>query len=134
MERVSILEASRLLNISQASVRQHIRDGKLKAYRESSPQGNSWMVELPDDDWIDSQKESFIQMAQQLSPWWWPNAVRTGLVHYVEDVGIEEIIPRFLCGLISENIWDASKHNADERCQECLRIALDRNLPLSASQ
>ena len=59
MERVSILEASRLLNISQASVRQHIRDGNLKAYRESGPQGNSWMVELPDDDWIDSQKDSF---------------------------------------------------------------------------
>ncbi|MDA0735295.1 MAG: helix-turn-helix domain-containing protein [Chloroflexi bacterium] len=134
MERVSILEASRILNLSQASVRQHIRDGKLKAHRESGQQGNSWMVELPEDGWVDSQKESFIQMAQQMSPWWWPNAARTGLVHYVADVGIEETVPVFLCGLIGENIWDASNHTEEQRCAECLRIVLERELPLSASQ
>ena len=133
MERVSILEASRRLNISQASVRQHIRDGKLKAYREAGPGGKGWMVELPDDGWIDGQKESFIKMAQQTSPWWWPNAARTGPVHYVVDVGIEEIAPQFLCGLTSENIWDASQYQVD-RCPECRRIALERNLPWATSQ
>jgi len=92
------------------------------------------MVELPEDGWIDSQKESFIRMAQQMSPWWWPDAARAGPLHYVVDVGIEEIIPRFLCGLTSENIWDASQHPGAERCSECWRIALERNLPLSASQ
>ena len=134
MERVSILEASRRLNISQASVRQHIRDGKLKAYRESGPEGKGWLVELPEDGWLDSEKESFIRMAQQMSPWWWPNAQRTGPVHYVEDVGIEETVPVFLCGLISENIWTADKHTDEQRCPDCLRVALERNLPLSASQ
>jgi hypothetical protein len=134
MERVSILEASRKLNISQASVRQHIRDGKLKAYREPGPGGNAWMVELPDDGWIDSQKESFIRMAQQTSPWWWPNAARSGPVHYVVDVGVEELVPRFLCGLTSENIWDAGGHAEAERCPECGRIAVERGLPRSASQ
>lgn len=134
MERVSIIEASRRLNIPQASVRQYIRDGKLKASRESGPQGNGWMVELPEDGWLDTEKESFLQMAKQMSPWWWPTAARTGQVHYVEDVGIEEILPVFLCGMSSDNIWAANTHTEEQRCSECIRIALERNLPLTTSQ
>ena len=134
MERVSILEASRILNMPQATIRQYIRDGKLNAVREQGPRGNIWMVDLPEEGWMDSEKESYIQMAGEFSPWWWNNAERDGEVHYVEDIGIEEIIPQFLCGLTSQNIWTATNHTEDQRCPTCLEIAISRELPLTASQ
>lgn len=136
MERVSILEASRRLNLSQAVIRQHIREGRLKAERGegNGPSGGGWLVELPEEGWEDSEKESFIRMARELSPWWWPNGEKTGEVHYVEDVGIEEIEPKFLCGLESDNIWPGDRHSESDRCVECLRLALDQGLPLDSSQ
>ncbi len=134
MERVSILEASRRLNMPQATIRRYIRDGKLNAVREQGPRGNIWMVELPEDGWLDSEKEAYLRLAEGLSPWWWNNAERSGPVHYVEDIGIEEIIPQFLCGLVSENIWTATGHTEEQRCPACLQIAISRELPLTASQ
>ena len=92
------------------------------------------MVELPEDGWTDSQKDSYLQMAQQLSPWWWPNGKKSGKVHYVEDLGIEELLAQFLCGFTSENIWAADHHLEEERCLECLQIALERGLSLTSSQ
>jgi hypothetical protein len=51
-------------------------------------------------------------------------------VHYVESIGIEEMIPTFLCGLVSENIWDANGHREDQRCPGCVEAARSRGLPL----
>ena len=133
MERVSILEASRRLNIPQSAIRKHIRDGRLKAQRGEGAAGTGWLVEMPGDDWEDTDKQSYIKMSQELSPWWWPNAARTGFVHYVEDIGIEEIIPQFLCGETSNNIWTANNHSEELRCPECLRKVFDQGLPLTSN-
>ena len=132
MEKVSILEASRRLNLSQASIRQYIRDGELKAAREPGPSGRlAWVVELPEEGWIDNTKSSLMGIQEAFeayasggtfSHWWWPTGDRSGHAHYVEDLGIEETIPLYLCGLISESIWAASKLSEDEYCPECVAV------------
>ena len=70
MERVSILEASRRLNIPQSAIRKQIRDGRLKAQRGEGAAGTGWLVEMPADDWQDVDKQSYIKMSEELSPWW----------------------------------------------------------------
>ena len=130
MEKVSILEASRRLNLSQASIRQYIRDGELKASREPGPAGRmAWVVELPEEGWADGTKSSLDQLQQAFeayaaggtfSHWWWPTADRSGHAHYVEDLGIEETIAQFLCGLISDNIWLTTELAENEYCPECI--------------
>ena len=131
MEKVSILEASRRLNLSQATIRQYIRDGELKAAREPGPSGRlAWVVELPEEGWIDDTKSSLDQLQEAFesytgggvtfSHWWWPTVERSGHAHYIQDLGIEETIPLFLCGLISESIWVASKLCEEEYCPECI--------------
>ncbi len=134
MERVSILEASRRLNIPQSTIRQHIRDGRLKAERGDGASGGGWLVELPEADWQDLEKQAYMKLAEELSPWWWPTHEKSGYVHYVEDIGIEEIIPQFLCGATSDNIWPADGHSEEARCPGCLRIALEQGLPLTSNQ
>ena len=119
MEKVSILEASRRLNLSQAEVRQYIRAGELKGTREPGPSGRlAWVVELPEEGWKDDTKSSLQQLQETFesyasgvtfSHWWWPTGDRSGHAHYIGDLGIEETIPLFLCGLISENIWVVSE-------------------------
>ena len=54
----------------------------------------------------------------------------SGEVHYVEDMGIEEIEPLYLCGLRGENVWDAKNHAEAARCPTCLEVAKERDLPL----
>ena len=130
MEKVSILEASRRLNMSQAEVRQYIRDGELKGAREPGPNGRlAWVVELPEEGWMDGTKSSLHQLQETFeaytsgitfSHWWWPTGDRSGHAHYVGDLGIEETIPHFLCGLISDNIWVISELSEDEYCPECI--------------
>ena len=130
MEKVSILEASRRLNLSQAEVRQYIRGGELKAARELGPSGRlAWVVELPAEGWQDDNKSSLQQLQETFeayasgvtfSHWWWPTGDRSGHAHYIGDLGIEETIPLFLCGLISDNIWVASQLSEDEYCPECI--------------
>ena len=130
MEKVSIQEASRRLNISQASIRQYIRDGEFKAAREPGPNGRlAWMVELPEDGWMDDAKSTLDQLQKAFeayasggtfSHWWWPTGERSGHAHYVEDLGIEETIAQFLCGLITDNIWLTSNLSEDEYCPECI--------------
>ena len=130
MEKVSILEASRRLNLSQAQVRQYIRDGELKATREPGASGRlAWLVELPEEGWgvgikssLQELQETFEAYASGVtfSHWWWPTGDHSGFVHYIGDLGIEETIPQFLCGLISDNIWVASKLAEDEYCPECI--------------
>ena len=130
MEKVSILEASRRLNLSQAEIRQYIRDGELKASREPGPSGRlAWVVELPEEGWIDGTKSSLQQLQETFeaytsggtfSHWWRPTGDRSGYAHYVQDLGIEETIALFLCGLISDNIWFVSELSEDEYCPECI--------------
>ena len=99
MEKVTIQEASRRLNLSQADIRESIRNGDLKATREPSPSGRRWMVEMPEEGWEHHFTSSLRNLAKDMTPWWWSNAQNTGFVHYVQDLGIEEIEPLYLCGL-----------------------------------
>ena len=130
VERVTIQEASHRLNLSQADVRECIRKEELRAVREPGPRGQRWMVELPEDGWESSFKASLRELSQQITPWWWPTEAMTGHVHYVQDLGIEEIEPLYLCGLRGDNVWDARRHTEEDRCPTCLEIAMQRGLPL----
>ena len=130
MARVSIQEASRILNLSQAEIRRYIREGKLSAARAGGSAGKTWLVELPAAGWLDDAKARFHAMSQQMTPWWWPFEEKVGYVHYVVDVGIEENLPVFLCGLVTDNIWAAREYREDSCCPNCLREARERGLPL----
>jgi len=125
METVSIQEASRRLHLPTASIRACIKAGELKAYRSPGPDGRSgWVVELPPDGWTSSAMAQ--EMERPFSPWWWANAHREGSVHYVQDLfasSFEEMIPRFLCGLVSANIWVATDITEDMLCPECLQAS-----------
>ncbi len=126
MEWVTIQEASLRLNVPERTIRQSIRDGELRAERRQGPEREYWAVELPKDGWLDSDKRAYIQLAESLPRWWWPTAQKSGKVHYVENLGIEEVMPEFLCGLHSENIWPASDHSADDRCPRCVATAKEK--------
>ena len=133
MERVSIREASLRLHLPKSSIRQCIRDGELKAYRQSGSDGRlTWVVELPEDGWTSAAMA--LEMGRPFSPWWWDNRDRTGNVHYVEVLATsawEEIYPKFLCGIISDNVWLAKELSQEELCPQCLSEAKTRGLPLS---
>ncbi len=130
MEKVTIQEASRRLNVSQREVRGYIRRGSLKAERDPGSATGRWLVELPGDGWEDDFKAFLSDMAAGQTPWWWAFEARTGKVHYLLQVGIEEIMPDFLCGLRGENLYPATGHRAEERCPNCLGAAAERGLPL----
>ena len=133
MERVSIREASLRLHLPTSSIRQCIRDGELKAYRQSGPDGRlAWVVELPEEGWTSAAMA--LEMGREFSPWAWANGNWTGSVHYVEELSPsawEEIVPKFLCGIISDNIWPAIDHSPEELCPQCLSEAKERGLPPS---
>jgi len=121
MEKVSIQEASRRLNLSQTSIREYARKGDLKASKEPGPNGRSmWMIELPEEGWEDPTKVIYMELQKSFSHWWWPTGERSGYAHYVDNVGIEETVPEFLCGLISANIWVTKELYKDEYCPECV--------------
>jgi excisionase family DNA binding protein len=97
MPRVTIQEASRILNVSQDVIRRDVRNGKLTATREGGSTGTRWMVDIPDniDDYSDDFKEDIRALAQSLTPWWYDNPNKAGFVHYLESLGIEEVEPFF---------------------------------------
>ncbi len=130
MERVTIQEASYRLNLSQAEIRRYIREGRLQASREGGSRGRTWLVELPEEGWLDDNKALFHEMAQGMPLWWWPTEARSGLAHYIVDVGIEETVPVFLCGLESENIWAVTDMSEDKCCRDCLQRARAGGMPL----
>ena len=130
MEKVTIQEASRRLNVSQRDIREYIRKGSLKAERDAESSTGRWLVELPEDGWEDDFKSFLNDMSAAQTPWWWAFEQKTGKVHYLLQVGIEEIMPDFLCGLRGENLFPATGHTPDQRCPICLRSAVDQNLPL----
>ena len=51
MEKLTIQDASRRLNISQRDVREYIRSGELKAERDPDSEHGRGLVERPGDDW-----------------------------------------------------------------------------------
>ena len=75
-------------------------------------------------------RASLNNLSASITPWWWPTAEMSGSVHYVEDIGIEEIEPLYLCGLKGQNVWDAKNHTMEDRCPKCTDIAKERELPL----
>ena len=129
VERVTIQEASYRLNLSQAEIRRYIREGRLQAARAGGDQGRTWLVELPEAGWLDDDKSRYQEMSRQMPVWWWPTEAKAGQVHYVADLGIEETVPVFLCGLVSENIWAADAFTAADCCPQCRQIAMERGLP-----
>ncbi len=129
VERVTIQEASYRLNLSQAEIRRYIREGRLHAWRQGGAHGRTWLVELPPEGWRDDAKSRYEEMARQMPVWWWPTEAKAGYVHYVADVGIEETVPVFLCGLVSENIWTAEGFTAADCCPHCLQKAQQQGLP-----
>lgn len=133
MERVSIQEASRRLRLTPTSIRQCIRDGELNAYRLPGPNGRlTWVVELPAEGWTSAA--TILEMERTFFPWWWVDAKRSDHVHYVKDLAasvFEEIVPRFLCGLISDSMWTANDVSEEELCPRCLSEAKVLGLPLS---
>lgn len=133
MERVTIQEASHRLNVSRKTIRECIRDGELKAFREPGPRGDQWVVELPEDGWQDRHKKAYTDLAQNLPKWWWANESSKGHVHYIAELGIEEIHALYLCGFHSENIWSSTGHSEADRCPKCLEIATSQGLPIDAS-
>jgi hypothetical protein len=135
MEWVSIQEASRRLNVSQDVIRRYAREGRLQAKREPNSNGGaSWVVELPEEGWEDDFKHRVHGIAQQLTPWWWASEDRTGEVHYVDGLGVEEIEALFLCGLMTDDIWPAVGHDERQRCPECLEEVAKRGLPLETRE
>ncbi len=134
-EWVSIQEASRRLNVSQDLVRQYVREGKLEGKREAKDSGGrAWVVKLPDEGWEDEFKLHIHGIAQQVTPWWRPTERESGLVHYVDSLGIEEVEPLFLCGLTSGDFWPAVGHDVRDRCPECLEEVLRQGLPMETRE
>ena len=136
MPRVSIQEASRILNVSQDVIRKNVRDGKLQATREGGPTGNRWMVDIPDnvEEYTDDFKEGIHEMARSLTPWWYDNPRKEGVVHYLESLGIEEVEPFFLCGAKGEDIWPATGHEGWQRCPECVLEVHDQGMPMETRE
>ena len=134
MEEVTIQEASRRLNVSQDIIRQYVRDGKLKARRQTGETGKAWVVELPEEGWQDHHKEHINGLAKQLTPWWWNNDTQTGYVHYVDSLGIEEVTPVFMCGESGPDIWPAVGHSKDQRCPVCLERVIQAGMPLETRE
>ena len=136
MPRVTIQDASRILNVSQDVIRKNVREGKLQATREGGPNGNRWMVDIPDDveEYTDDFKEGIHELARSLTPWWFDNPRREGVVHYLESLGIEEVEPFFLCGAKGEDIWPATGHDERQRCPECVLEVYDRGMPMETRE
>ena len=135
MEWVSIQEASRRLNVSQDVVRRYVRDGRLEGKREPKVAGGqAWVVQLPEEGWEDDAKHHIHGIARQVTPWWRPNPQETGPVHYVDSLGIEEVAPLFLCGLVSADIWPAVGHDVEDRCFQCLEEVANQGLPMETRE
>jgi hypothetical protein len=130
-EIVSIQDASRLLNVSKRVIRQYIRDGKLKGFRQENELGrSSWVVEIPEGEWIDEYREHIYTVGAQTTPWWKQTLGDSGIVHYVASIGIEEVYPLFLCGEYGRDLYPATGHTESDRCELCLKTAVERKLPL----
>lgn len=59
MARVTIKEASRRLGVAEATIRRRIHRGDLVGVQITTPQGFSWLVEVPDED---AQEQANVQL------------------------------------------------------------------------
>jgi hypothetical protein len=91
VEKLSIQDASRRLNISQRDVRDYIRNGELKAERDPGSEHGRWLVLMPEGDWQDKFKSYLDELDASITRWWWTNVAKTGSVHYLENTGIENV-------------------------------------------
>ena len=130
METVTIQEASRRLNVSQREIREYIRKGELKAVRGTASESGRWLVELPEEGWQDRFKLYLNDLSADQPVWWWAFETKRGRIHYLYNVGIEEIMPDFLCGLRGENLYPALDHDPADRCPNCLRLATEQGYPV----
>ncbi|MCI0849285.1 MAG: helix-turn-helix domain-containing protein [Chloroflexi bacterium] len=130
MEKLTIQDASRRLNISQRDIREYIRSGELKAERDAGSENGRWLVEMPEDGWQDKFKTYLDDLDKSITRWWWSNERKTGSVHYLANTGIENVEPDYLCGRRSENLWSSVGHIEADRCLECLMKATEQGLPL----
>ncbi len=89
MEKLTIQDASRRLNISQRDVREYIRNGELKAERDPDSEHGRWLVIMPDDTWQDKFKTYLDELDATITRWWWASQNKSGSVHYLESTGIE---------------------------------------------
>ncbi len=130
MEKLTIQEASHRLNLTQRDIREYIRKGELKAERDTASEHGRWLVVMPEDGWQDSFKTYLDELDRSITRWWWVNERKTGSVHYLEETGIENVEPIYLCGQPGENLWSSAGHTEADRCLECLMKATEQGLPL----
>ena len=130
MEKLTIQEASRRLNLTQRDIREHIRSGELKAERDTGTEHGRWLVVMPEDGWQDKFKSYLDELDSSITRWWWVNESKTGYVHYLENTGIENVEPDYLCGQPGENLWSSAGHTEADRCIECVMKATEQGLPL----
>ena len=88
VEKLTIQDASRRLNISQRDVREYIRNGELKAERDPDSEHGRWLVVMPEDGWQDKFKTYLDQLDASITRWWWANEKKSGLVHYPNWSGL----------------------------------------------
>lgn len=55
--QVTIQEAANTLGIAESTVRRRIRNGELEGQQMPTPQGYTWLVELPEDVAIEKESE-----------------------------------------------------------------------------
>lgn len=58
--QVTIQEAAHTLGIAESTVRRRIRNGELEGQQMPTPQGYTWLVDLPDDLAIEKEAEQEI--------------------------------------------------------------------------
>ena len=59
MARVTIKEAARRLGVAEATVRRRIHRGDIVGVQITTPQGFTWLVEVPDED---AQEQANVQL------------------------------------------------------------------------
>ncbi len=68
MPRVSIKEAARRLGVAEATVRRRIHRGDLLGVQETTPQGFSWLVVLPDSESPEEREADSQRREARMSP------------------------------------------------------------------
>jgi len=61
--QVTIQEAANTLGIAESTVRRRIRNGELEGQQMPTPQGYTWLVDLPED--LATEKESEQRLASE---------------------------------------------------------------------
>ena len=57
--QVTIQEAAHKLGIAESTVRRRLRNGELEGYQMPTPQGFTWLVELPEDLCLEQESQFY---------------------------------------------------------------------------